>query len=142
MRPDAVRAASVRRSSWRISRSPYLTIGPPTPALTFGRLSGSGAIPPHTIEGMTVARALGLVVAAGLAGAPLAGAHVLRVGPGQRYTRPCQAIAAARTGDTIEIDACGNRDYRGDVCAWSTNRLTVVGVHGRAHVDAAGASSE
>jgi hypothetical protein len=28
------------------------------------------------------------------------------------------------------------------VCAWSTNHLTIVGVHGRAHIDAAGRSSE
>jgi len=91
---------------------------------------------------MTLPRALSLVVAAALAGAPLAGARVLHVGPGQRFARPCQAIAAARTGDSIEIDARGNRAYRGDVCAWSTNRLTIVGVHGRAHIDAAGANSE
>lgn len=85
-----------------------------------------------------------LVVAVSLvAVAPsAASAHVLRVGPGQRYARPCQAIAAARAGDTILIDARGNRSYRGDVCAWSTNRLTIVGVHGRAHIDAAGAASE
>ena len=28
------------------------------------------------------------------------------------------------------------------MCAWSTNGLTIVGVHGRAHIDAAGQSSE
>jgi len=67
---------------------------------------------------------------------------VLRVGPGDRFARPCQAIAAAHAGDTILIDARGSRSYRGDVCAWSTNRLTIIGVHGRAHIDAAGASSE
>ena len=67
---------------------------------------------------------------------------MLHVGPGQRYRRPCQAIAAARPGDQIWIDARGNRAYRGDVCAWSTNRLTIVGVHGRAHIAAAGRASE
>ena len=83
------------------------------------------------------------VLAIGLAGLPgTAAARVLHVGPGQRFARPCQAIARARAGDTIEIDARGNRSYRGDVCAWSTNRLTIVGVHGRAHIDAAGANSE
>ncbi|HKO26955.1 MAG TPA: right-handed parallel beta-helix repeat-containing protein [Solirubrobacteraceae bacterium] len=71
-----------------------------------------------------------------------AGARVLHVGRGQRYRRPCQAIAAARPGDQIRIDARGNRAYRGDVCAWSTNRLTIVGVHGRAHIAAAGRASE
>jgi hypothetical protein len=71
-----------------------------------------------------------------------AGARVLHVGAGQRYRRPCQAIAAARPGDQIWIDARGSRAYRGDVCAWSTNRLTIVGVHGRAHIDAAGRASQ
>ncbi len=80
-----------------------------------------------------------LVLAVGTASA--AQARTLRVGPGQRYHKPCQAIAAARPGDLIEIDARGN-PYRGDVCAWSTNHLTIVGVHGRAHLEAAGQSSE
>jgi hypothetical protein len=62
------------------------------------------------------------------------------VGPGRQFAKPCQAISRAHAGDTIQIDARGK--YRGDVCAWSTNRLTIVGVHGRAHVDAAGANSE
>ena len=84
--------------------------------------------------------AIGVVLS--LATAPAAQARLLRVGPGQRYEKPCQAIAAARPGDRIEIDARGNRVYRGDVCAWSTNRLTIVGVHGRAHIEAAGQSSD
>jgi hypothetical protein len=96
---------------------------------------------------MGLPRALALVTAAvlaiELAGLPgTAAARVLHVGPRQRFARPCQAIARARAGDTIQIDARANRSYRGDVCAWSTNRLTIVGVHGRAHIDAAGANSE
>jgi hypothetical protein len=78
---------------------------------------------------------LGLVLS--LAVTHHANARVLMVGPGRRYTAPCQAITAARPGDQIRIDARGNRSYRGDVCAWSTNRLTIVGVDGRAHIDAA-----
>jgi hypothetical protein len=81
---------------------------------------------------------LGLAAAAT---APAAQARNLHVGRGQQYRKPCQAIAAAHPGDVIEIDARGN-PYRGDVCAWSTNHLTIVGVHGRAHVEAAGQSSE
>lgn len=94
---------------------------------------------------MSVLRALAAVAVVALAlvlagpGAA-ASARLLHVGPGQRFARPCQAIAAAHAGDTIEIDARGS--YRGDVCAWSTSRLTIVGVHGRAHIDAAGANSE
>jgi hypothetical protein len=96
---------------------------------------------------MALPRALALLTAAILATALThrpadAAARVLHVGPGQRFARPCQAIAAARAGDTIEIDARGNGAYRGDVCAWSTNRLTIIGVHGRAHIDAAGANSQ
>ncbi|MGH2893673.1 MAG: hypothetical protein ACRDPM_10480 [Solirubrobacteraceae bacterium] len=91
---------------------------------------------------MTVPRVLALMLAAALLSPAVAGAHVLRVGPGQRFARPCAAIARARAGDTIQIDARGNRSYRGDVCAWATNHLTIVGVHGRAHIDAAGANSE
>ena len=92
---------------------------------------------------MTVARVMALTVAAALAATThAAAARTLRVGPGQRFTTPCRAIARAHAGDTIQIDARGNRSYRGDVCAWSTSHLTIVGVHGRAHVDAAGANSE
>jgi hypothetical protein len=91
---------------------------------------------------MPLHRVAALVAALTLALAGAASARVLRVGPGQRFARPCQAIAASHAGDTIQIDARGNRSYRGDVCAWSTNRLTIVGVHGRAHIDAAGANSE
>ncbi len=92
---------------------------------------------------MTVARVMALTVAAALAATThAAAARTLQVGPGQRFPTPCRAIARAHAGDTIQIDARGNRSYRGDVCAWSTSHLTIVGVHGRAHIDAAGANSE
>jgi hypothetical protein len=60
----------------------------------------------------------------------------LQVGPGNAYATPCAAIAAAGADDTILIDAAG--DYDGDVCAWSTNGLTLRGINGRPHIDAAG----
>jgi len=66
---------------------------------------------------------------------------VRTVGPGRTYAKPCQAIAAARSGDTIQIDAAGNGTYDGDVCSWSTSNLTIEGVNGRAHIDAAGRNS-
>ena len=66
---------------------------------------------------------------------------VLRVGPGQTYATPCAAIQAASDGDTIQIDAAGSNGYTGDVCAWSTNNLTIVGVNGRPHIDANGRST-
>jgi len=65
-----------------------------------------------------------------------AGGAVLHVGPGQQYATPCRAIAAASSGDEIQIDASGN--YDGDVCGWSTNQLTIVGVKGRPKIDAKG----
>jgi hypothetical protein len=89
---------------------------------------------------MTVARVIAVTLAAALAGTQAAAARTLHVGPGRQFAKPCQAIGRAHAGDTIQIDARGK--YRGDVCAWSTNRLTIVGVHGRAHIDAAGVNSE
>ena len=65
-----------------------------------------------------------------------AAADTLQVGPGQAYATPCAAIAAAGAGDLILIDAAGS--YDGDVCAWSTNGLTLRGVNGRPAIDAAG----
>jgi len=67
----------------------------------------------------------------------LTAATVRRVGPKQKYRTPCQAIAAARAGDTIEIDAAGK--YDGDVCAFTQNNVTLRGVNGRARLEAAGA---
>ncbi len=78
---------------------------------------------------------LSLLVAA--SGVPQsAAAATLQVGPGKPYGKPCQAIAAASAGDTIEIDAAGS--YSGDTCAWSTDNLTVRGVNGRPKLDITG----
>ncbi|HEY0232513.1 MAG TPA: right-handed parallel beta-helix repeat-containing protein [Dokdonella sp.] len=63
-----------------------------------------------------------------------------QVGPGQAYATPCAAIAAASDNDTILIDAAGS--YDGDVCAWSTNGLTLQGINGRPHIDAAGNAAQ
>lgn len=78
------------------------------------------------------------ILAAGMATA--ADAATLHVGPGQPYARPCAAIAAASDGDTILIDAAGN--YAGDVCAWSRNGLSLIGINGRPHIDAAGENAQ
>jgi hypothetical protein len=68
-------------------------------------------------------------------------ANTLQVGPGKPYAAPCAAIAAASDGDTIQITA--GVTYSGDVCAWSTNNLTLTGVgSGRAVLNAAGQSSQ
>ncbi|HEY2745974.1 MAG TPA: hypothetical protein VGL86_15165, partial [Polyangia bacterium] len=72
--------------------------------------------------------------------AATASAATLAVGPGQPYAAPCAAIAAAQAGDRIEIDAAGS--YQGDVCGWTTNGLTIVGVHGRPLIDANGMNAQ
>lgn len=68
-------------------------------------------------------------------------AATLQVGPGKQFAAPCAAIAAASAGDTIQIDS--SVTYVGDVCAWSTPSLHLIGVGGaRAHIDAGGQSSQ
>lgn len=65
-----------------------------------------------------------------------ASAVTLGVGPGKAYATPCQAFAAAKSGDIVEIQ--GNNAYRGDVCGIYTSNLTIRGVNGRPVIDAAG----
>jgi hypothetical protein len=64
---------------------------------------------------------------------------VLTVGPKGAYPTPCRAIAAAAPGDIIEI-APGT--YRGDVCSWNKDRLTLRGVGERPVIDAAGRNAQ
>jgi MYXO-CTERM domain-containing protein len=78
------------------------------------------------------------VLAACFAVSSSAFAATLQVGPGKTYAKPCDANAAAKDGDIVEIDAAG--DYHGDVCQWSQNNLTLRGVNGRAKIDATGVS--
>ena len=56
-------------------------------------------------------------------------AGTLRVGPRQTYRMPSAAIAAAKDGDTIEVDA---GDYANDVALIDRNDLTIRGVGGTA----------
>ena len=76
-----------------------------------------------------------------MAAGAAAHAGTLPVGPGKTYAKPCQAFAVAQDGDVIEIDAAGNGTYDGDVCPIAKSNLTIRGVNGRAHVDAAGQAS-
>ena len=64
-----------------------------------------------------------------------ANAATLQVGPGKPYAKPCDAIAVAQPGDTIEVDA---GSYDGDHCAIATDNLTIRGVGGRASINAGG----
>jgi len=65
-----------------------------------------------------------------------ASAATLSVGPGKAFSAPCAAVAAARDGDTIEIE--GGTTYKGDACKIARNGLTIRGVNGRPRIDAAG----
>lgn len=65
-----------------------------------------------------------------------ASAATLAVGPGKTYAAPCAAFAAAKDGDTIEIQ--GGTTYRGDVCYLIRHNLTIKGINGRPKIDAAG----
>ena len=71
--------------------------------------------------------------------AAAASATVLQVGPDKPYKAPCAAIAIAADGDVIEIDA---GLYRRDVCVVRANSLTLRGVNGRAHLEAADANAQ
>lgn len=72
---------------------------------------------------------------AGAAIAVPASAATLTVGPGKTYATPCQAFAASKTNDVIEIQG---GTYAGDVCAIYKSKLTIRGVNGRPVIDAAG----
>ena len=65
--------------------------------------------------------------------------HVLRVGPGQRYTSIAAAARDTRDGDTIEIEA---GEYRADVAVWPAAQLLIRAVDGRASLIADGAAAE
>lgn len=66
-------------------------------------------------------------------------AATLQVGRNKPFATPCAAIAVAADGDTLEIDA---GLYRRDVCVVRPNNLTLRGVNGRAHLEAADASAQ
>jgi MYXO-CTERM domain-containing protein len=54
-------------------------------------------------------------------------AAVINAGPTRSYKTPCQAVAAAKAGDTIEVDP---GTYTDDFCLLDKNNLTVKGVGG------------
>lgn len=68
-----------------------------------------------------------------------ADAAVIRVGPSRVLKTPSAAAARARNGDVVEIDA---GVYSGDVAVWRRHRLTIRGVGGYAHLEAAGNAAE
>ena len=73
---------------------------------------------------------------AGLAGVMMpAAAATLQVGPTRAFSQPCDAFAAAQSGDIVEIDAA---TYVGDVCGIIPDNLLIRGVNGRPKIDAGG----
>jgi hypothetical protein len=67
-------------------------------------------------------------------------AATLHVGPGRKYSTPCAALKVAQDGDTILVDS---GVYKGDVCAFSQNNLSVRGIgKTRPHIEAAGKIAE
>ena len=73
------------------------------------------------------------VLVAGLALPGIASAATLTVGPGKMYSKVSDAIAAAKSGDTIEIDA---GEYVDDTAKITVGDLTIRGVGGRPHLKA------
>ena len=65
--------------------------------------------------------------------------QVLRVGPGQRFSRPSEAARAAGNGAVVEIYP---GPYDGDVAVWRQNDLTLRGIGERPHLRAAGNAAE
>ncbi len=73
-----------------------------------------------------------------LVGLTSLGSHAatLRVGHDKTYATPCDALKVAKDGDTILVDP---GLYKGDVCMFSQNNLTIRGVGDeRPHLDAGG----
>lgn len=84
-----------------------------------------------------IASGLLVVAFAGLASPTFAA--TLQVGPSRIFKKPCAAIAAAVTGDIVEID--GNNTYVADVCGVYASGITIRGVNGRPKIDAGGANA-
>ncbi|MHB1035457.1 MAG: right-handed parallel beta-helix repeat-containing protein [Pirellulales bacterium] len=82
---------------------------------------------------LTLSASLSIAIVSFVAAAPAA---TLKVGPGKQFTKPSQAIQAAKDGDTIEVDS---GTYSGDVATIRANHLTIRGVgDGRAKLAADG----
>ncbi|MGH9616200.1 MAG: hypothetical protein ACRD28_05600 [Acidobacteriaceae bacterium] len=77
-----------------------------------------------------------LIVSASL---PLRAA-ILHAGPTRKYKTPCAALKVAKDGDTVLVDSA---IYKGDVCAFWQNNLTVRGIgETRPHIEADGKIAE
>jgi len=66
-------------------------------------------------------------------------AAVIRVGPGEAFTRIADAARAAQDGDIVEVLP---GEYRGDVAVWSQRRLLIRGIGQRPVLIADGKNAE
>ncbi len=60
-----------------------------------------------------------------------------KVGPSRTYTAPSKVSGLVSDGDTVAIDSS---TYSADVCKWTANNLTLMGIGGRPTLDAHGTS--
>ena len=71
--------------------------------------------------------------------------RVLTVGPGHEFAYPCDAFAAAATGDEVDIDAAGTYGPAYSphwVCTIRVDGLYIKGVNGRPHIQTDGQVSQ
>jgi len=110
--------------------------GKPAPTGAAPAVVGAGlpanAVPRHFTKACRTARRLAVIIAAL---ALPAHADILRVGPGERFTRIADAAKAARDGDIVEILP---GEYRGDVATWRQKQLTIRGIGERPVLNADG----
>ncbi|MFZ1256214.1 MAG: right-handed parallel beta-helix repeat-containing protein [Saprospiraceae bacterium] len=59
------------------------------------------------------------------------------VGPGKQYAKPSEVASLVKDGDSVLIDAA---EYKMDVSKWTAHNLKLLGVGGKAHLNAEGTS--
>src|SRR6185312_165786 len=125
---DAAGAVAGRPVTWTSSDGTRAAVSPA--GVVSGQAPGTVTVT-ATVDGAVGSASVSVVT-------PPSGT-VLSAGPTRVYKTPCAAIAAAHTGDTIEIDAA---TYVGDVCTITTTGLTLRGIGGRPKLDAGGTSAQ
>ncbi len=69
----------------------------------------------------------------------LTSAATWEVGPTRTYTAPSQVAGLVSNGDTVAIDA---GTYSGDVASWYADNLVLIGIGGKAHLQANGNNAQ
>ena len=139
---EAKLALNAAQASARHPRAPLpgaAATGESTSAPTPAEVDTSASPAARAFKALSERRAARTAASKPPAVNPIERATVLRVGRTGQYRMPSQAARAARDGDVIEIAA---GDYRGDVAVWRANNLTIRGIGGRAHLEAAGEAAQ